>query len=179
MGRGISCKDRIVLNECADEIYRLSGAAGPDQIHMLMKICRNYAQEQKIFLSVCRGIRLIHIPRALPPVLSRWDVLMKICPPKKESEANETLDPMWVDSSIPHSALKEGKKRKTKSALFMSLGIPCSCACLELDLCTMYCTMGSKVQRCRWRHLVVANPFFASIQILLQQLRILRICRSY
>lgn len=29
LGRGISCKDRIVLNECADEIYRLSGAGGP------------------------------------------------------------------------------------------------------------------------------------------------------
>lgn len=29
LGRRISCKDRIVLNECADEIYRLSGAGGP------------------------------------------------------------------------------------------------------------------------------------------------------
>lgn len=59
---------------------------------------------------------------------------------KKNSEANETLDPMWVDLSIPHSALK-GKKssKEPMSTLFTSLGIPCSCACVELDLWQQRC----------------------------------------
>lgn len=40
-GRGISCKDRIVLNEVRMRyfVHRVPvGLAGPEQIHMLMKI---------------------------------------------------------------------------------------------------------------------------------------------
>lgn len=62
--RGITVVVRIV-------VYRVPVVlAGPEQM-----------QDQKTFLSGCRGIKLIH--RVLPPVLSRWDVLMRICSPKK------------------------------------------------------------------------------------------------
>lgn len=87
-------------------MYRVPvGLAGPEQIHMLMKIRREYAQKQKIFFSRWYQVN------TYPALAGRWDVLMKICR-QKISEANETLDPMWVDISIPYSALIEGWKKK-------------------------------------------------------------------
>lgn len=45
LGKGICCKDRVALDE-VQMIYfvnRVLVLAGPEQIHMLMKICKNYA----------------------------------------------------------------------------------------------------------------------------------------